>query len=80
MLLGTSMIRTRTATPPDMSPEEQDAREALWRARLRVVAAADGRAAHQPKLAPSRRGFWRAFLGEPQPTPDTLPPFLTDPD
>lgn len=64
-----------------MSPDE-DAREALWRARLRVVAAADGRAAHQPKATPppSRRGFWRAFLGEPQPTSNTLPPFLTDPD
>lgn len=60
-----------------MSPDEQ---EALWRSRLRHLAAADGRAAHEPKPALSRRELWRAFLCEPQPASDALPSFLTDPD
>lgn len=51
--------------------------ESLWRWQLWQLAVADGQAARRPK-PPSRRGFWRAFLGDPQPTSNELPNFLTD--
>lgn len=78
------MTRPRIGpTPPEMTPEQEreahDAREALWRFKLRLLARADGRAAHEPRPAPppSRRGFLRAFLTEPAPPPNGLPTFLS---
>lgn len=72
-----------------MQPDpDAEAREALWRFKLRVQARADGRAAHRHcACPPSRREFlmppavvdrMRGFLAEPGPASNTLPNFLTD--
>lgn len=76
-----------------MEPDpEREAREALWRFKLRVQARADGRAAHQGRscCSPSRREILlppgvvdrlRGFLIEPAPVSNELPNFLSsDPE
>lgn len=70
-----------------MDPDAE-AREALWRFKLRVQARADGRAAHRDcPCLPSRREFLlppgvadrlRGFLTESAPDSNALPNFLTD--